>query len=627
MGISVGPLVPRDGMLLWYDFSTAKSFRGQPTTNFYTNGHFSGGTGVTQESGSNPTNTVIALPNPGASSYVLEQSMGSAFTEYQINLTTELTSSTTYCMSGWYAESSDYSCTDGSRMFHCRAFSTSGNHVALGLGIGTVVETRFVGGLLWKYCFTTITTPSDYNNTFNWYLGYGNNSYTGKRYYTNIQMEVGSYPRAFVNGTRGTTVAAGGGVVDLSGRGNSGELLNGPTASYLYGGEVMFDGTNDHIRIPSISATSVSVGAWVRSSSWSTQGHPMIVAKGINTEWILWKSDDAGNDENFGWRSSNNSTIYSTTNAQNNVWYHLMATVGAAGQRLYVNGVLEASNGTTAVPSGSLDICVGAGIINGSPNNFLLGSVRGVQIWNRQLSAVEVLQNYNSSRSALVEKISPVTSNLILHLDAANRDSYRGTGTTWTDLSGYGYNGTLNNGPVYRSTNGGGITFDGSNDSVTTGLTGSVVDLTVDCWFIGTNTGRNHLWDMGSYTGQPSDTNLNFNFNDSGYDLWIYWNGGGTNRLRYMVDGSFTDGRPKHMVFTHTGSTNKTYLNGVELTVTESGGTQTFNAVNSTPGNGFRLGGLVAFSGTIFSARVYSSALTATEVLQNFNAGRRRFGL
>jgi hypothetical protein len=81
------------------------------------------------------------------------------------------------------------------------------------------------------------------------------------------------------------------------------------------------------------------------------------------------------------------------------------------------------------------------------------------------------------------------------------------------------------------------------------------------------------------------------------------------------------------MVFTHTGSTNKTYLNGVELTVTESGGTQTFNAVNSTPGNGFRLGGLVAFSGTIFSARVYSSALTATEVLQNFNAGRRRFGL
>jgi hypothetical protein len=442
-----------------------------------------------------------------------------------------------------------------------------------------------------------------------------------------VQFEAKTNPTAYASGTRGTTVAAAGGVIDLSGTGNSGELVNGPTASYLSGGEVMFDGTNDHIRIPSISATSVSVGAWVRSSSWSTQGHPMIVAKGINTEWILWKSDDAGNDEKFGWRSSNNSTIYSTTNAQNNVWYHLMATVGAAGQRLYVNGVLEASNGTTAVPSGSLDICVGAGIINGSPNNFLLGSVRGVQIWNRQLSAVEVLQNYNSSRSALVEKISPVTSNLILYLDASNRDSYRGTGTTWTDLSGYGYNGTLNNGPVYRSTNGGGITFDGSNDSVTTGLTGSVVDLTVDCWFIGTNTGRNHLWDMGSYTGQPSDTNLNFNFNDSGYDLWIYWNGSGTNRLRYMVDGSFTDGRPKHMVFTHTGSTNKTYLNGVELTVTESGGTQTFNAVNSTPGNGFRLGGLVAFSGTIFSARVYSSALTAAEVLQNFNAGRRRFGL
>lgn len=220
-----------------------------------------------------------------------------------------------------------------------------------------------------------------------------------------------------------------------------------------------------------------------------------------------------------------------------------------------------------------------------------------------------------------------VTNGLVLSLDAADRNSYPGTGTTWRDMSGNGNNGTLTNGPTFSTANGGAIAFDGTNDTVTTGLTGSVVDLTVECWFLGTKSTRNHLWDMGYYNNQPGDSNLNFNLNDTGYDLWVYWNGGGTNRVRYNVDGSFTDGTVKQMVFTHTGSTNKTYLNGIELTLTESGGTQTFNAVNSAAGYGFRLGGDNPFSGNIYLARVYSIALSGAQVLQNYNAQKSRFGL
>jgi len=58
-----------------------------------------------------------------------------------------------------------------------------------------------------------------------------------------------------------------------------------------------------------------------------------------------------------------------------------------------------------------------------------------------------------------------VTDDLVLCLDAANKRSYPGTGTTWTDLAGSN-DGTLINGPTFDTTNGGSIVFDGSDDSM-----------------------------------------------------------------------------------------------------------------------------------------------------------------
>jgi hypothetical protein len=62
-----------------------------------------------------------------------------------------------------------------------------------------------------------------------------------------------------------------------------------------------------------------------------------------------------------------------------------------------------------------------------------------------------------------------VTDGLVLYLDAANTRSYPGTGTTWSDLSRGGNNGSLINGPTFNSANGGSIVFDGSNDYVDCG--------------------------------------------------------------------------------------------------------------------------------------------------------------
>lgn len=62
----------------------------------------------------------------------------------------------------------------------------------------------------------------------------------------------------------------------------------------------------------------------------------------------------------------------------------------------------------------------------------------------------------------------PITSGLICHVDASRTDSYPGTGTTWTDLSGNGNHFTLTNGPTFdANANGGAFNLDGSDDHIT----------------------------------------------------------------------------------------------------------------------------------------------------------------
>ena len=74
-------------------------------------------------------------------------------------------------------------------------------------------------------------------------------------------------------------------------------------------------------------------------------------------------------------------------------------------------------------------------------------------------------------------------SGLVLALDAADRNSYPGSGTTWTDLSGNGNNGTLTNGPTYNSGNLGSLVFDGSNDQVNLSLFSITNNFSVELWF------------------------------------------------------------------------------------------------------------------------------------------------
>jgi hypothetical protein len=394
MGVFSGPEIATSGLIFSFDQSnTDKSWKGKPTTNFYTNGHFSRGNGVTQESGSNATNEVILFRNPGDSEYVLRQTGTVAFTEYQINLTTQLAASTTYVLSGWYAESPDYSCADGSRMFHSRAYSTSGANVALGIGIGTVLETRIVNGITWKYCYATITTPADYNNVFEWYLGYGGSAYTGYRYYTNLQMEVGTFPSRFVDGTRSSSQA----LLDLTGR----NTTTATSLTYASNGSFSFSGS-DSITLPNNSNYDFSSGQtieiWLRpTENDATRRNPYNQAYGGYGTWTHEPSGafnyyygDAGvNGEPYIGHTS------SFTVTQNEIAC-VCTTRNTSESWWYKNGVADTqyTHSFANLTATSADILIGTGYAGG-----YIGDIYAVKIYNRALTAAEVRQNFNSQRS------------------------------------------------------------------------------------------------------------------------------------------------------------------------------------------------------------------------------------
>ena len=224
-----------------------------------------------------------------------------------------------------------------------------------------------------------------------------------------------------------------------------------------------------------------------------------------------------------------------------------------------------------------------------------------------------------------------VTDGLVLCVDAANTKSYPGSGTTWTDLSGKGFNGTIYGSPSFSSDNWGSIVFDGSNDDVVfpTSLNSAAYDFyaasgyyyTVSCWF----------------KPNTSDTSKNCIFSKAGGfggsgNLFVFFDGtnvGTSMRGSYdddsIVDGTLTS-EWHEVVITWDGSTCSAYFDGIFVS-NPSVGSAGIQARDFTIGNADSGAGSEAYKGNISVCKVYNRGLSAAEVKQNFNALKSRFGL
>jgi hypothetical protein len=214
-----------------------------------------------------------------------------------------------------------------------------------------------------------------------------------------------------------------------------------------------------------------------------------------------------------------------------------------------------------------------------------------------------------------------VTSGLVLALDAADTNSYPRSGTTWTDLTGNGNNCTLVNSPTFNSSNGGSIVFNGTNQygnvANVTSLNGTTQ--TISVWYNTTN----NLLGRGSVVIGKTDATNSLN----GYNLFANSTAQvkGAATTTDITGGSITNSIWFHVTMTFTsGASSSIYVNGT-LAATTSIISFT---ISTQP---LRIGlsqdtFWTAFAGRIAKVDIYNRVLTATEVLQNYNATKSRFG-
>jgi hypothetical protein len=218
-----------------------------------------------------------------------------------------------------------------------------------------------------------------------------------------------------------------------------------------------------------------------------------------------------------------------------------------------------------------------------------------------------------------------VTSSLRLSLEAYNPTSYPGSGTTWTDLSGNGFSASLINGPSFSTDGTGCIVLDGVNDYISLPLSGfGAGSLSIEWWIKktpGDEDGYIHV------TDSSDNPETRFSMSSTAFSATVY--DAGAYRWSKGI-GTVTSDTWYHLVVTITNGAQRAYINGV-LTDSSSGfydgssngsiNEHTFGTYNR-PGTGY--GGY--WSGKLATYRYYTKVLSESEVQQNFNARKWRFG-
>ena len=423
-------------------------------------------------------------------------------------------------------------------------------------------------------------------------------------------------------------------IIDLSGFNDNGLLGNGSTSNmplfdYYNKGAFKFFASNKYIKLGNNTTINqftgdFTVSLWAMAMAENSNygnliGDYYTLGVATTNEWQIMMNNSSAFLNVFragaGYIISNTSSGFSA-----NTWINVVLTRVGSAITLYANNTVI---GTATYSSvfGSATGSVNIGIDGNNVAEPFSGLISNVLIYQKGLSAAEVAQNYEAQKSKFANTI--IQQGLLLNLDAGNPYSYAGAGTTWIDVSGIGNSGTLTNGPTYTSDNSGGILFDGSDDYVNVAYNASTISFptnnaTVCVWYKVSTTGDG----VGCLVTQRSS-------GGSGIQTYamssrLFADGGGTAGISsntIISNGTIAFGT---IVYDKTNSLLKLYVNGVfDSQISYTGTIQDTYPIRL--GNGAFSDG--PFPGTIYMAQVYNIALSNSQVLQNYNATKGRFGL
>jgi hypothetical protein len=197
---------------------------------------------------------------------------------------------------------------------------------------------------------------------------------------------------------------------DLTGNFNNGTLTNGPTFNASNGGSSVFDGIDDYVGKNSSIDTgqNFSISAWIKPGAINVRNgvlgnsYPYL---GSSRGWYFATATNYGSNTNTFFISIGNDNAYRTATNNSitlNTWNYICGTVTNGGQdiKLYSNGIETGYNGgilqSNTITYATPEFYVGRRVST-TPEPFI-GSIATSQIYNRVLSAQEILQNYNATK-------------------------------------------------------------------------------------------------------------------------------------------------------------------------------------------------------------------------------------
>jgi hypothetical protein len=399
-------------------------------------------------------------------------------------------------------------------------------------------------------------------------------------------------------------------------------MNNGTTWTPVEGGYFQFDGTNDYISSNggsvALTFNGGTVETWVKYDEMNREQAVFNYSSGGKYINLWMPPSNTQRWEVIGTVTQPYSTINSTTVFQAGIWYHIVGTFDNTTTRIYVNGIEEASQTMTNQPS-SMDAVYEIGRYGASyPVD---GNISINRFYNRPLSFQEIQQNFYATSIRYGKGI--VRTGLLFNLDFGNYATYNGNGSFGVDISGNGFGGTLTNGPTWVNSNGGYIDMDGANDFVQLPVVNLQQDWSLEVWIYMDSDTNFGIWGQG-ITQQSQGLHILYQSGARGMIFGLYGNDND-----YQNNYRPSTGVWYHWVFTYNNSTyNKEFYanavlqtpgSSVEIAYLGSGALRfgdTYGSSTNAPANG-----------RFAIARAYSKVLSSTEVSQNFNADRARFGV
>jgi hypothetical protein len=425
-------------------------------------------------------------------------------------------------------------------------------------------------------------------------------------------------------------------IIDLSNNNNHGLLGNGtvanmPTFNYYNKSLTYNKGESDTLVVTnsaSFKTNNITIELYMKFNSTisSNTGDYIQMGIGSGVGQFYFRNENPNLSWNWYPASSASSNLaYAISNFSTDTYYLITLTGDSAGaSKMYVNGSQVASAAN-----------VGSGITTWTTNNLTIGGyvwdgysntdIALTRIYSRVLSSTEIAQNYEAQKSKFANTI--VQQGLVLNLDAGNIYSYAGAGTTFYDVSGNGKIGTLTGGVTYSSLYGGDFILDGVNGYIQTDLNQNTdnAQITWEAWFWDNSAGgfADNTAIISNYGAVATTPFTILHISSNGYPFFGQRNSSATeDTIFYSVN--ICDSQWHQIVGVVDGSSMYLYVDGVLR------GSKAKITGTTTSGQNLVIGGnhLGRYqSCRIASARCYNIALSAAQVLQNYNATKGRFGL